>query len=91
MNEEKQLSTINTREIAKKGEEIYQRKFKEKYEPSFNGKFFAIEIETEEGFLGDTLVEAVEKAKEKYPEKIFYIKKVGFTAAEVISRHIPPQ
>lgn len=91
MDEEKTLPQIKIEEIAKKGEEIYQRKFKEKYEPSQNGKFLAIEIESEGEFLGDSSVEAVEKAKEKYPQKIFYIKKIGFPAAEVISSYFPPQ
>lgn len=91
MEEEKVLPQIDPEEIAKKGEEIYQRKFREKYEPDFNGKFLAIEIEFEEGFLGDTSAEALEKAKEKYPQKIFYIKKIGFPAAEVVSSHLPRQ
>jgi len=89
MTEEKTIPQVNTEEIAKRGEEIYQRKFQKQYEPSCNGKFFAIEIESEEGFLGDISVEAVEKAKEKYPQKIFYIKKIGFPAAEIISSHLP--
>ena len=90
MNEEKNLPKVDTEEIAKRGEEIYQKKFKEIYEPSHNGKFLAIEINSEEGFLGDTLVKAVEEAKKKHPQKIFYIKKIGFPAAEVISSQSPP-
>lgn len=91
MNDEKTLPQINPEEIAKRGEEIYQRKFKEKYEPSLNGKFLVIEIESEEGFLGNTSVEALEKAREKYPQKLFYIKKVGFPVAEVMSSHFLPR
>lgn len=91
MNEEKILPQVKTEEIAKKGEEIYERKFKREYEPSHNGKFLAIEIESEEGFLGKNSVDAVEKAREKYPEKIFYIKKIGFPAAEIISSYSPPK
>jgi len=91
MNEEKNLPQVNLEEMTKKGEEIYQRKFKEKYEPSSNGKFLVIEVESEEGFLGDTSAEALEKARKEYPQKIFYIKKIGFPAAEVISSYLPPQ
>ena len=89
MAEEKTISQVDSEEIAKKGEEIYQRRFQKEYEPSHNGKFLAIEIESEEGFLGDTSVEAIERAKEKHPQKIFYIKKIGFQAAEIISSHLP--
>ena len=91
MNDEKSLPQIKIEEIAKKGEEIYQKKLKLKYEPSHNGKFLAIEIESEEEFLGDTSVEAVEKAKAKYPKKLFYIKKISFPATEAISSRLPPQ
>jgi len=87
MNDEKTLPQINPEEIVKKGEEIYQRKFKTKYEPSFNGQFLVIEIESEEGFLGNTSVEALEKAREKYPQRLFYIKKIGSLVAEVMSSH----
>ena len=89
MPEEKILTQINPEEIAKKGEEIYQRKFKGQYEPNFNGKFLVIEIGSEEGFLGNTSAQALEKAKEKYPQKIFYIKKIGFPAAEVVFSYLP--
>lgn len=91
MAKEKELPQINIEEIARKGEEIYQRKFKTQYEPSANGKFLVIEIESEEGFLGETSAEALKKAQKKHPKKIFYIKKIGFPAAEVISSYLPPQ
>lgn len=91
MNEEKVLPQINPEEIAKKGEEIYQKKFKEKYEPSFNGKFLAIEIDSGEEFIGNTSVEALEKAREKYPQKLFYLKKIGSPVAEVMSSHFLPR
>jgi len=90
MNEEKKLPQIDIEEIAKKGEEIYEKKFRKHYEPSHNGKFLAIEVDSEEGFLGNTSIEATEEAKKKYPQKFFYIKKIGFSAAEVISSHSSP-
>jgi len=46
-------------------------------------------VESEEGFLGDNIMRAVERAKKRYPDKIFYIKKIGFSAVERISRYLP--
>lgn len=91
MPEEKDFSQINTDELVKRGEEIYKEKFQKKYEPSHDGKFLAIETETKKEFLGETSVEATEKAKQEFPDKIFYIKKIGFSAAEVVSAHFPPR
>ncbi len=39
-----------------------------------------IEPETGEWFLGNTTLEALKKAKEKYPDKISYCIRVGFPA-----------
>ena len=43
------------------------------------GTIAVIEPETGEYFLGKTLTEAVKKAKEKYPGKIFYSIRIGYT------------
>lgn len=64
-------------EIAVKGEEIYS-KVKDQYEPTLRGKFLAINIESAEIFMGDTLGEAMDRGVEKYPDKPFYLARVGF-------------
>ena len=43
------------------------------------GTFAVIEPETGEYFLGKTLTEAIKKAKEKYPGKVFYSIRIGYT------------
>ena len=68
---------VSPGEFAGKGEEVYSRIGKE-LEKRYWGKYAAIEVESGECFIGDGVVEAVRKAKEKYPQKIFYVKRVGF-------------
>lgn len=41
------------------------------------GLIAAIEPETGEWFLGETLLEAIKKARQKYPDKIFYSIRIG--------------
>jgi len=48
--------------------------FKEK-----RGAIAVIEPETGEYFLGRTLTEAIKKAKEKHPGKVFYSIRIGYT------------
>ncbi len=59
------------------GEEIYRRKLKKKLEPKYNGKIIAIEVESGKYFLGDTEIEATQKARAAFPDKIFFFMRVG--------------
>lgn len=40
-------------------------------------KYAALDYETRSYWLGETASEALSKAKEKFPEKIFYLVQVG--------------
>lgn len=72
-------------EIAKKGQELYDTKLKTKLEKRFYGKYAAIDVESGEYFIGDTLVDALTKAKTKFPSQIFHSVKIGSTGAFTMS------
>ena len=46
--------------------------------PGNKGKFAAIELTTGDDFLGETLTETLKKAREKYPDRLFYCVRVGY-------------
>ena len=69
---------LNPDEIVKRGEEIYEEKLKASLEPSNNGKFVAIEVISGDYFVGDTIIEALEKGRTAYPDKLFHTIKIGF-------------
>ncbi len=73
------------KKIAEKGARIYE-KIKIRYDPKYKGKFLAIEVDSEKGYLGDTSAEAVELAKKEHPNKIFYVVKIGFEVAETMAQ-----
>ena len=79
--------SINPSELSRKGEEIYQNELKGKLEKEHIGKFVAIEVESKDYFLADSPVEANQKAKNKYPNKVFYMIKIGFPAVYTMSHH----
>lgn len=83
----KPIIPVNPNEIVRKGEEIYQKELKEKLEKNYLGKFVAIEVESKEYFLGETSVEASQKARKKYPDKVTYLMKVGYPAVFTMSNH----
>ncbi len=70
------IGVINKEEMGEKGEEIYEN-IKAKLELKCKGEFVAIDIDSGDYFLGKTLREADEKARDKYPNKVFYVVRIG--------------
>jgi hypothetical protein len=62
-----------------------KRIYKNIVEPGLNetdfGKFVAIEPDSKSYFIGITGREAIDKAEEQFPDKSFYLARVGFKAA----------
>jgi hypothetical protein len=69
--------SLSPQAIAEKGEEIYQRKYKAQYEKTHAGKFLAVELGTEEGFLGDTPEEAIRAAQTARDGGYFHLIRIG--------------
>ena len=80
--EMEKIRIVDKNELVEKGEEIYKR-IKDKLEPAHKGEIVAIEVKTGDYFLGKDMVEADEKAREKYPEEVFYFNKIGYRAVYV--------
>lgn len=87
MSSENLIKNVDIGKIANEGIKIYE-KIKSNYDPEEKGKFLAIEIESENAFLGNSSAEALEKAKNAYPDKVFYVVRIGYDVAETIARNI---
>lgn len=79
------MDNIHIEEIAKKGARIYLEK-EESLVKLYKGEFAAIHVQTSDYFLGETGSNAIEKAKEKYPNDVFYLVKIGYSATQQLSR-----
>ncbi len=75
-----QIFNFNQGELAEKGRKIYYENLKDRLELEHKGEIVAINPETGDYFLGKTLLEAVKKGREKYPNAIFYSMKIGYPA-----------
>ncbi len=73
---------INREEFGSKGDRIYE-KIKPLLEPEYEGKIVAIEVESGDYFLGETVIRAGQKAKEKHPDKVFYFVRIGYPVVHV--------
>lgn len=83
-NNEDLIRQADIQEIAEAGRKIYEE-VKSQYEPQHNGKFLAIDIETKNVYMGETTSEAVEQARVAYPQRVFYVVKIGFSVSEVLA------
>ena len=78
------IKKANIQKIAEEGAKIYES-IKSQYEPAQNGKFLAIDIQSKDTYIGNTSSEAVELARKARQNKVFYVVKIGFSAAETLA------
>ena len=83
-NNDELIKKANIQKIAEKGAKIYES-IRLQYEPVENGKFLAIDIESKDIYIGNTSSEVVELARKVHPNKVFYVVKIGFSAAETLA------
>lgn len=84
-NNDELIKKADIQKIAEEGSKIYDQ-VKVEYDPKEVGKFLAIDIESEQTYLGDTSAEALELARQNHPNKVFYVVKIGFDVAETMAR-----
>lgn len=68
-------------DLAERGRKLYSEKLKALLEPQHNGRFLAIEPDSENYFLGDTDIDAIHAARKALPDKHFYLARVGYPTA----------
>jgi len=79
------VEPFDVEEFTRRGKAVYE-KLRGELEPKYKGKFIAIDPETGDYFLGDTMVEADRKGREKYPDKLFFFARIGYPTAVVLRR-----
>jgi hypothetical protein len=64
-------------EMARKALAIYEDKLKGELEAAHRDDFVAVEPESGDYFLGKTLSEAIQAAREAYPERLPFALRIG--------------
>ena len=64
-------------EVLKRGEEIYA-KLLPSLKAYYINQYIAIDVQTGEYWVEDTLVKALKTASDKYPDRQFYTVRIGF-------------
>ncbi|MFH1563164.1 MAG: hypothetical protein ABIF11_07100 [Nitrospirota bacterium] len=63
---------------------IYESQIRKKLEREHKGEIVAVEITSGDFFLGRNEIEAYEKGIEKYPDKTFVYKRVGYEVTHFV-------
>ena len=71
-------------EIARRGQEHYDRFLRAKIEPEHTGEFLVLDVETGEYELDEDEMAAIQRASTRHPDGQFYILRVGYRAAHCI-------
>lgn len=78
----------NIQQLARLGPKIYRNRFR-KLEKTKKGKIIAIEIESGQGFIGNSTIEAGLRARKKFPHKLFFFKRIGYPAVHSLHGFVP--
>jgi hypothetical protein len=70
-----------TRDVIRRGQEIYERDLRSKLETTNLHDFVAIEPDSGEYFLGKTLSAAIQAARAAHPARLSFALRIGHRAA----------
>lgn len=85
---EREAERVARREdFVERGRRLYEEKLRGELEPENEGRFLAVDPDSENYFLGDTDVEALTAAREAMPDSLFYLVRVGYGTAHAIGGH----
>ncbi len=79
---------MDVKKIAKRGEEIYARRYKENFERNYRGKYMVIDITTEDYSIASTPEEATQEAHKKNPKGVFYLIRIGYSGVYRMRTHL---
>ena len=72
-------------ELVESGQRFYDEHLRDFLEPEHTGRYVAIEPNSGRYFLGDTGTQALLDARQVLPESLFYLARVGHSAADTLS------
>lgn len=75
------MASAQSLDVAHRARELYEDKLRPALEAAHPNAFVAIEPESGEYFLGDSLSAAVQTARKTYPERLAFVLRVGHPTA----------
>ena len=70
--------------FARRAEEYYARNLRAKLEPGHKGEYLVLDVESGDYELDSDEMAAIDRARAKHPDRLFYILRVGYRASVFI-------
>jgi len=68
---------ITPEEVTRLGEDFYFTSLQSELEPTHNGEYVAIDVVSGKHFVDKDMLNAVEKARAEFPDRLYYIAMIG--------------
>ena len=75
------MSSDAMQELARRSKAVYDARLRQRLEAEARGKFVAIEPDSGDYYLGNTLSEAIGASRKSHPDKLAYAMRIGESAA----------
>jgi hypothetical protein len=78
-------TTAGDREIARRGQDLYDREIRPEVETSDNlGKIISIDIETGNYEIDDNLLASSSRLQQQFPDAVIWAERIGFNAVYAV-------
>ncbi len=81
-----QVNSFTPEQIAERGDAIYQRAIRAQVEKDNRGKVLAIDVTSGDYAMGKNALEAADLLREKRPESVVWLMRIGYRALHQIGR-----
>lgn len=78
-------NNYSTEDITRLGEEFYLNQLKSKLENSNNGDYVVIDVQSKKYFIDRDLMIALNQARKKFPDRLFFIVQIGTLQASTMN------
>ena len=75
-------------EFARRAEEYYDRGLRAKLEPEHKGEYLVLDVESGDYELDADEMAAIDRARARHPDRVFYILRVGYPASVFIGAKV---
>jgi len=77
-------TVLDRHELARRGQAYYDQHLRETLEPEHNGEFLVLDVESGDYEMDADEMAAIQRARARRPESVFYVLRVGSRAAHRI-------
>jgi hypothetical protein len=75
------MSTQETKSLARRAKSLFEDQLRKELEAENHGKYVAIEPDSHDYFVAETFSEAIRASRNKHPEKLAFVIRIGHEAA----------